>query len=269
DDMQPFNVLKNTHFQDILYEIDSRVSFPGKDIFKQKLHQAVNYLENCLKNLINDTLETCAFTTDLWTKAHKPYIGITIYWLTSEFEMHKILLTIESFSYPHTSEHIEDYLHLLGIQELVELLGLFAHVTTIMGRDHYPTLSMMLPLIKVLQEHLFRKAHTLTNPIIRKPGLEGYITVMLDSRFKDLSFESEKFETTKNKLRHRIKKDMRNIYPTTYASENHVPSLLNSLFEEAPRQVCPVETELKVYFDMPKMPKHDLSDPLYKKHNPL
>ncbi|CAG8682054.1 10690_t:CDS:1, partial [Ambispora gerdemannii] len=78
-----------------------------------------------------------------------------------------------------------------------------------------------------------------------EPGLEGYIAAMLDPRFKDLSFESEKFETTKNELRHQMKKDMRNIYPTTYASENHVPSLLNSLFEEAPRQVCPVETELK------------------------
>ncbi|CAG8650172.1 3614_t:CDS:1, partial [Ambispora gerdemannii] len=85
-------------------------SFPGEDIFKQKLHQAVNYSENYLKNLINDTLETCAFTTDLWTKAHKSYIGITIHWLTSGFEMHKTLLTIESFPYPHTSEHIEDCL---------------------------------------------------------------------------------------------------------------------------------------------------------------
>ncbi|CAG8650179.1 3615_t:CDS:1 [Ambispora gerdemannii] len=173
---------------------------------------------------------------------------------------------------------------LLGIQELVELLDPFAHVTIIMDGDHYPTLSIMLSLIKVLQEHLFRKAHTLTNPIIHKvrdeielsfgecwdkPGLEGYIAAMLDPRFKDLSFESEKFETTKNELQYRMKKDMRNIYPTTYASENHVPSLLNSLFEEAPRQVCPVETELKIYFDMSKIPKHDLSDPLYKKYNPL
>ncbi|CAG8553222.1 9748_t:CDS:1 [Ambispora gerdemannii] len=65
-----------------------------------------------------------------------------------------------------------------------------------------------------------------------------------------------------------MRRDMMNIYPTT-PFENNSPSLLNSLFEEASCRMCPVETELRVYFDMHKMPKYDLSDPLYKKHNPL
>ncbi|CAG8620674.1 5601_t:CDS:2 [Dentiscutata erythropus] len=101
---------------------------------------------------------------------------------------------------------------LLGIQELVELLDPFAHVTTIIGRDHYSIFSMMLSLIKVLQEYLFKKEATLSHPIVRnirdeielsfgdrwnEPEVEGYIATILDPRFKDLSFEPKKLELIK------------------------------------------------------------------------
>ncbi|CAG8601024.1 13291_t:CDS:2 [Dentiscutata heterogama] len=100
---------------------------------------------------------------------------------------------------------------LLGIQKLVKLLASFAHVTTIIDGDHYPTLSIMLP-VKILQEHLFQKEKTLTHPTIcevqneiellfgkywEKPEIDRYITAMLNPRFKDLNFEPEKFESTK------------------------------------------------------------------------
>ncbi|CAG8445816.1 1361_t:CDS:2 [Cetraspora pellucida] len=63
---------------------------------------------------------------------------------------------------------------LLRIQELVEILALFTHVIT-----------------------------------IKESGIDEYIIAMLDSRFKDLNFEPEKFESTKNELQHRIKEDIK------------------------------------------------------------
>ncbi|CAG8660249.1 18001_t:CDS:1, partial [Cetraspora pellucida] len=172
---------------------------------------------------------------------------------------------------------------LLGIQELVELLGPFAHVITIVGGDHYPTLSMMLPLVRILQEHLYQKEETLTHPIIhdvrdeielsfgerwKEPGPEGYVAAMLDPRFKNLGFEPAKFESTKDKLKCRM---MEYIENNNYSlPNNNLPTfLLSSLFKETTHQSCPVETKLKIYFDMPKMAKYDLSDPLYKKNNLL
>ncbi|CAG8549124.1 23983_t:CDS:2, partial [Gigaspora rosea] len=56
--------------------------------------------------------------------------------------------------------------YLLGIQELVKLLGFFVHVITIMGSDHYPTFSIMLLLIKILQDHLFKQEMILKHPIV-------------------------------------------------------------------------------------------------------
>ncbi|CAG8589283.1 12917_t:CDS:2, partial [Gigaspora rosea] len=147
--------------------------------------------------------------------------------------------------------HEED---LLGIQELVGLLGPFAHVTTIIGRDHYPTYSMMLPLIKILQEHLFQKETTLMHPIVcnvcdkielsfRKrwdePNVEGYIAAVFDPRFKNLSFEPEKLKSIKNELKHKMEdaRSALSINLTTPSIENNPYSyLLNSLFEETSQQ---------------------------------
>ncbi|CAG8689920.1 3140_t:CDS:2, partial [Gigaspora rosea] len=132
------------------------------------------------------------------------------------------------------------------IQELVELLGPFAHVTTIVGGNHYSTLSIMLPLVKILQEHLFQKEDTLTHPIICKvcdeielsfgerweePGPEEYVAAMLDPRFKDISFELAKFESTKENLKCRMKEDIKNNY-YSFPNTNLSTSLLSSLFEE-------------------------------------
>ncbi|CAG8711929.1 15714_t:CDS:1 [Dentiscutata erythropus] len=55
---------------------------------------------------------------------------------------------------------------LLGIQKLVKLLSSFTDITTIMGSNQYPTILMMLLLIRILQDHLFEKEKTLKHPII-------------------------------------------------------------------------------------------------------
>src|SRR6266542_3909120 len=46
------------------------------------------------------------FTTDEWTAYHHPYIGITIHWISANFELHQALLTIEEISYPYTGWNI-------------------------------------------------------------------------------------------------------------------------------------------------------------------
>ncbi|CAG8807754.1 9880_t:CDS:1, partial [Gigaspora rosea] len=64
-----------------------------------------------------------------------------------------------------------------------------------------------------------------------KPRVEGYITTILDPRFKDLSFEPEKLDPMKKELKCRME-DAKNIYPTIPLIENKSSSsLLNSLFE--------------------------------------
>ncbi|CAG8826322.1 5544_t:CDS:1, partial [Gigaspora rosea] len=101
-----------------------------------------------------------------------------------------------------------------------------------------------------------------------EPILEGYLAAILDPRFKDLSFELEKFEQTKSKLKRRMK-NAQNMHPPSFCETNLPLSLLSSLFGNPSKPICPIEHELKIYFDMPLMTKYDLSDSLYKTHNPL
>ncbi|CAG8774456.1 14921_t:CDS:2 [Cetraspora pellucida] len=329
-----------------LFSPKPQFQLQGYDTFRQKMHKAINYTENCLKNLIDSTLEFFAFTTDLWTQNYKPYIGIMnlsdkcmadvtdnastmvkalndIGILHVQCTAHTIhlgvtnglkqtidlinhtkalnafvarkdkfrerlrLVQVEIAKEKNTSKNIKDISvldpifndtvtrlqkdlaknneksirnnaktlenlllneeELLGIQELVELLGPFAQVTTIIGRDHYLTFSIMLLLIKRLQEHLFQKKATLKHSIVRnvcdeiellfgnhweEPGVDGYIAAILNPRFKNLSFESEKLEIIKDELKCKME-DSKNIYLTTPSIENNTSfSLLNSLFEE-------------------------------------
>ncbi|CAI2193755.1 1336_t:CDS:2, partial [Funneliformis geosporum] len=46
------------------------------------------------------------FTTDLWTGFHKSYISVTVHWITTDFELQQILLTIEEMQYNHTGTNI-------------------------------------------------------------------------------------------------------------------------------------------------------------------
>ncbi|CAG8486705.1 68_t:CDS:2 [Dentiscutata heterogama] len=140
---------------------------------------------------------------------------------------------------------------LLEIQELVELLGSFAYVTTIVGGDHCSTFLMILPLVRILQKHLYQKEETPTHPIIRdvynkielsfgecweEPRPEGYVAAMLDPRFKDLGFELAKFESTKDELKCRMMKYTEN--NNYFLPNNNLPtSLLSSLFEETTHQL--------------------------------
>ncbi|CAG8626229.1 11280_t:CDS:2, partial [Cetraspora pellucida] len=84
-----------------------------------------------------------------------------------------ILLTSTSTLGAHlrTVHHLLEKEELLGLKELIDLLKPFACATTLMGED---------------------------------PKIEGYLAAILDPRFKNLEFASEKFEETKKYLRQKM-----------------------------------------------------------------
>ncbi|CAG8755242.1 15575_t:CDS:2, partial [Funneliformis caledonium] len=56
-----------------------------------------------LKELIFITCETTSITTDLWTaRSNDRYIGVTLHWLSSNFEIYDVILAVEKIEYPHT-----------------------------------------------------------------------------------------------------------------------------------------------------------------------
>ncbi|CAG8840293.1 16772_t:CDS:1, partial [Cetraspora pellucida] len=110
DDMQAFHVVDNRKFQKFVHELELFYSIPCKNSLYKKMSEAVSTVEQNLSELMNNSIESFFFTTDLWTQDHKPYIGITIHWITPDFNIKSALLTIETFKYPHTGDNIEDCL---------------------------------------------------------------------------------------------------------------------------------------------------------------
>src|SRR6266511_4684372 len=79
-----------------------------------------------IKEIIIQTCDTAAITTDLWTSHVKSgYIGITCHWLTEKMELYDVLICVEQINYPHTSNNIRQ-----TIIAKLELLGLESKVKT-------------------------------------------------------------------------------------------------------------------------------------------
>src|SRR6185437_6135309 len=241
-------------------KIRERLRLIQIEIFKEKNPLLNNKNISALDPISNDTAIR-------WNSTHS-LLERLLYLYEAIKKLQKDLAKDKDRNIKKNAKALEELLFeeedLLGIQELVKLLGPFAHVTTIMGGDQYPTFSMMLLLIKILQDHLFENKAILKHPIVRdvrdeielsfgnrwdEPGVEGYIATILDPRFKDLSFEPEKLEPMKNELKRRMEA-AKNINSTIPSIENRSSSsLLNSLFEKTFQEVCPIENELKVYLD--------------------
>ncbi|CAG8803924.1 9346_t:CDS:2, partial [Racocetra fulgida] len=75
DDLQPFNATTNNCFRDMILECELRFEFPCYDKLKEKLMQSVLFAEQQLKELLQTTMSSFCFTTDLWSQMHQPYIA--------------------------------------------------------------------------------------------------------------------------------------------------------------------------------------------------
>ncbi|CAG8680169.1 17710_t:CDS:2 [Dentiscutata erythropus] len=65
DDLQPFYAIANESFRDMILECEPRFEFSCKDKLKEKLMQLVLYAEQQLKSLLETTMDSFCFTTDL------------------------------------------------------------------------------------------------------------------------------------------------------------------------------------------------------------
>lgn len=110
EDCQALTVVEGQRFRELCHEMDPRFKVPGSALVKTKIRESVLFAEDQLRELVSKTMESFSFTTDMWTSMHRPYIGITIHWLSKNFELYQAVLTIEEFPYSHSGERQEQFL---------------------------------------------------------------------------------------------------------------------------------------------------------------
>ena len=66
------------------------------------IFNAQNWTVGLIKNKLAETAEYMALTLDIWSsRAYDAYLGITCYWLTSEFELYEVMLDMVDFPESH------------------------------------------------------------------------------------------------------------------------------------------------------------------------
>ncbi|CAB4421868.1 unnamed protein product [Rhizophagus irregularis] len=111
EDIQPISCVKKAGFNKLLNFFDSRVTLPSDHKIHEMLAKSYNYTYRELHDLIKKEAKSVALTADCWSsRSRHPYIGATATWCDSDFDIKEVLLSIEQFDHPHTSEKVKERL---------------------------------------------------------------------------------------------------------------------------------------------------------------
>ncbi|CAG8511873.1 681_t:CDS:2 [Scutellospora calospora] len=120
----------------------------------------------------------------MWTSMHCLYIGITIYWLSKNFELYQAVLTIEEFPYSHSGERQKQFL--FKIFEYWNIRDKLIRGTT----DNNKSVVKGMRLLEI--PHTRCTAYTIQLAI--KDGLSAYDNILKDSELPLLENENSDLE---------------------------------------------------------------------------
>ncbi|CAG8678535.1 12202_t:CDS:2, partial [Ambispora gerdemannii] len=108
------DMLEMQNQQHFLNYLNLNYKLPNEKNLKLLIHQAYDWTEGLMKELLLSSAKYISLTTDLWTsRVKQEYIGITASFMNSDFKIYDILLKLEYLSYPHTAEYIRDKIQLI------------------------------------------------------------------------------------------------------------------------------------------------------------
>ena len=113
-DMQPYYTINDVGFQHMIAEFQPRYTPPDrKTLATHYIPQMSDSETTRIQQQISEA-EYFAITTDLWTSIAKhSYIGITIHYVTNQFDLKNHLLATKEFSDAHTAENLAEILQRL------------------------------------------------------------------------------------------------------------------------------------------------------------
>jgi hypothetical protein len=190
DDMQPFTVIKNKKFQKLINNLESEYQIPAISTIKNIMFKAVQQTKEQLKQCLSSATISASFTTDEWTSNHKPYIGVTIHWISADFKLHQALLSLEENLYPHTAINL--FHKLKSIFEQFNIENKFIAGVT----DNAPNIVAAMKNFKNIK-HIRCAAHTIQISV--RKGIEEINSLV--TRISNLN----KFLVNHDKYREKLK----------------------------------------------------------------
>ena len=225
-DSQPFNSVNGKGFRRMIKKFDPAFQPPCYVTIKKDIGFGYQIAFQAIKEMIIQTCETAAITTDLWTsRAKSGYIGITCHWLTENMELYDILICVEPINHPHTGNNIRQ-----TILAKLELLGLENKVKVAITDNGSNMVKAICEWDNV--ERISCSAHTLQLYVIK--GLEKAKTYT--KRFKKLiqffnsPKQNERLEEAQKELAVRREKQREN--NSTLQNSSNLAQINNQTEEE-------------------------------------
>jgi hypothetical protein len=108
--VQPLSIIEDPDFINMVNGFDQRYKVPCTKTLKDRISKTYEVGKVVLKNQFSQ-VQYISLTLDAWSSpAHLPYLGVTAHWVTSKFELHEVLLSMDELPYPHTAAEIQNHL---------------------------------------------------------------------------------------------------------------------------------------------------------------
>ncbi|CAG8618012.1 10001_t:CDS:2, partial [Scutellospora calospora] len=217
EDCQPFHILQSKAFCRLLNYMEPGFQIPCEKTVKKMIDKAYDWSCDQLFGIINMDGGYVNLMTDLWSsRTNQAYIGVTVTWINSNFELKKALLTIQLLLSLHTAKAIEDSLN--QVITNWRLTGRVFCITTDNGANVKKAISLM--------DNITRSscsAHTLQLSVLK--GLKPAVRLIKRAKNLILFFsqspkQSERLIDAQEKCR----------YPKIYQTIDDVPTRWNSSY---------------------------------------
>ena len=107
-DMLPISTTNGIGFKRLLRVLEPRYTVPHRKTFTEKTLPAMytNLKDNCVRPLVSSA-NRFALTTDCWTSRADPvFIGVTVYFITEDFQLKSFALTNEELPVSHNAANL-------------------------------------------------------------------------------------------------------------------------------------------------------------------
>ena len=110
-DFQPYSLVCDRGFKGLMQQLEPRYEIPHRTTFLRSVIPSIyEEVKQDVKSrlvLVQEEKSKVALTTDMWTsEANDAYLGLSCHFLTVDFELVSLCLTVEHFSGRHTGANI-------------------------------------------------------------------------------------------------------------------------------------------------------------------
>ena len=110
-DMLPFSLVESSYFKDFLEKLNPKFQCPSRFALKDSIISEFNIRRSHIISFIKNIPGYCSFTTDIWSSINNDaFIGVTIHYITNEWELKHFTLEVFKITGSHTGSAIYEFL---------------------------------------------------------------------------------------------------------------------------------------------------------------